>query len=182
MLMSLLYSCGQMELKEDGTSRYSRDSLLDLLGHYSYIGCHDSVIMTARPMIDEALEAGDTVTAFYAGVFTAQSFLFFENTDSIKYYIDRNLYQRLRLKDISKTLGFSVRHIIHLFKTETGQTPYDYLLEKRIRLAENLLKNSDMTVSEIAALLHFTDQYHFSRIFKTRTGTAPSVYRKHFSG
>lgn len=89
MLMSLLYSCGQMELKEDGTSRYSRDSLLDLLGHYSYIGCHDSVIMTARPMIDEALEAGDTVTAFYAGVFTAQSFLFFENTDSIKYYIDR---------------------------------------------------------------------------------------------
>ena len=48
MLMSLLYSCGQMELKEDGTSRYSRDSLLDLLGHYSYIGCHDSVIMTAR--------------------------------------------------------------------------------------------------------------------------------------
>ena len=100
----------------------------------------------------------------------------------IKYYIDRNLYQRLRLKDISKTLGFSVRHIIHLFKTETGQTPYDYLLEKRIRLAENLLKNSDMTVSEIAALLHFTDQYHFSRIFKTRTGTAPSVYRKHFSG
>ena len=40
-------------------------------------------------MIDEALEAGDTVTAFYAGVFTAQSFLFFENTDSIKYYIDR---------------------------------------------------------------------------------------------
>ena len=96
----------------------------------------------------------------------------------IKYYIDRNLYQRLRLKDISRALGFSVRHIIHLFKTETGQTPYDYMIDKRIRLSEELLMNPDMTISEIAALLHFTDQYHFSRIFKARTGTAPSHYRK----
>ena len=35
-----------------------------------------------------------------------------------------------------------------------------------------------MTISEIAALLNFTDQYHFSRIFKARNGIAPSVYRK----
>lgn len=96
----------------------------------------------------------------------------------IKYYIDRNLYQHFRLKDISKALGISVRHIIHLFKTETGQTPYDYLIEKRIRLSENLLANPAMTISEIAALLNFTDQYHFSRIFKARNGIAPSVYRK----
>ena len=61
---------------------------------------------------------------------------------------------------------------------ETGQTPYDYLIEKRIRLSENLLANPAMTISEIAALLNFTDQYHFSRIFKARNGIAPSVYRK----
>lgn len=71
------------------TSLERLDSLVTYLNRLSYIGEHDSVILTARPAMNEAAGRHDTLTAVYAGLFMAQSYLFLEDMDSVRYCTDR---------------------------------------------------------------------------------------------
>ena len=65
------------------------DSLITLWNSYNRTGQHDLTIQSARPIAIKAMREADSVTAIYAGIFTAQSFLFTENeVDSAKYYAD----------------------------------------------------------------------------------------------
>ena len=65
------------------------DSLITLWNSYNRTGQHDLTIQSARPIAIKAMREADSVTAMYAGIFTAQSFLFTENeVDSAKYYAD----------------------------------------------------------------------------------------------
>jgi len=64
-----------------------------------------------------------------------------------------------------------------LFKKETGYTPNEYLIQKRVDHAKRLLigaEETDWRVKDIAAMCGFKGPYYFSRIFKKRTGSAPS--------
>lgn len=66
------------------------DSLIRLWNSYNRTGQHDSTIISARALTVKALQEGDSVTALYAGIFTAQSFLFTDDkVDSAKYYADK---------------------------------------------------------------------------------------------
>lgn len=63
-----------------------------------------------------------------------------------------------------------------LFKAETGKTPHQYIMEKRINSAKMLLENrgvNTLSVSEIADLLGFEDPLYFSRVFRRATGKCP---------
>lgn len=64
------------------------DSIINVLSYYGRMGMHDSVVMMATPYVREALMEDDTATALYTGVMAAQSFLFLDDTDSLKRYID----------------------------------------------------------------------------------------------
>ena len=74
--------------------------------------------------------------------------------------------------------NLSRRRFNDLFKTAFGQTPNRYVINRKIRYAEGLLKSSYLNVSDIAELCGFSDIYYFSRVFKTETGFSPSEYRK----
>ena len=65
-----------------------------------------------------------------------------------------------------------------LFKRETGVAPYQYHLAQRLERAQTLLARTAMTVREIAATLRFHDAYHFSRLFKAKTGHCPTEWRR----
>ena len=57
----------------------------------------------------------------------------------------------------------------------------DYIRKQRIEKAIELMLNSSYSLTEIAYLTGFSDQSHFTRIFKKSTGLNPSVYRKKLS-
>lgn len=87
----ILTSCGEktsgMYGRASAEERYV-DSLAGYFSRYSASGNNDSVIIMAGPMIREAAAQGDTLKLLCACVFAAQSWMFADNTDSVKYYID----------------------------------------------------------------------------------------------
>lgn len=66
------------------------------------------------------------------------------------------------------------------FKEHFGISPCDYILNKRIANAKELLRNGRYTVNEISELTGFTDPSYFSKAFKSICGISPSVYRSSF--
>ena len=63
-----------------------------------------------------------------------------------------------------------------MFKRAYGITPYDYILTRKIETAKLLLKNSSLSVKEIAYRLNFADEHYFSNIFLQKTGVRPKKY------
>ena len=92
-LTAALSCSADKTVRSDTTSEYTvsehLDSLITYFNHLSYIGEHDSIITHARPELLQALKDQDTLTAVYAGLFMAQSYLFLEDMDSVKYCTDR---------------------------------------------------------------------------------------------
>ena len=70
-----------------------------------------------------------------------------------------------------------VKPFIKVCKEELRQPPYDYFLMRKIDISKTMLAGKGVLISEVAAKLNFTDQYHFSRIFKEKTGRSPSEFR-----
>ena len=103
-----------------------------------------------------------------------------QTPDFVRSYIDARVTQTVRLSDIANAVHQSTEHIIRTFKDTYGITPYQYLLESKMRLARIMLGNSDKTVEEIAAELGFYDTHHFSARFEKMHGCRPTVYRQQY--
>lgn len=88
------------------------------------------------------------------------------------------------LEDALKKLPLNYDYVRKLFKKETGATPHEYLISKRMGLAASLIssgvsnKYSDYTVAQIAEACGFAEPLYFSRVFKKFYGVAPSEYGK----
>lgn len=97
--------------------------------------------------------------------------------DMLKDYIDANITEKITIDDMSSFLGKSPSQLTKIFKASYNTTPYEYLISAKINLAKNLLKNTGLSVKEIATRLSFTDEYYFSNTFKKRVGVSPKFYR-----
>jgi AraC-like DNA-binding protein len=100
-----------------------------------------------------------------------------ELKDIIQDQIDTNL--ALSLKDISKELDINPAYLSREFSKYFEDLSYgEYIRKLRIEKATELLENSNHTLTEIAYLTGFSDQSHFTRIFKKYTGENPFTFRK----
>ena len=100
----------------------------------------------------------------------------------VKGYLDSHLEAPISLDQVSELTHLSKTHLIRRFKREVGRSPYAYLLDRRMEHAKILLSTSSLRVKEIAARVGFGSVYHFSNMFKQKTGAAPSFYREDTSG
>ncbi len=91
--------------------------------------------------------------------------------------IERELHQSLTGEVLAQRLGVSRPHLAATFRRHTGRTLHDYLTERRIARARELLHHSELNVGEIATRLGFKTIFHFSRVFKHETGQSPRHYR-----
>ncbi len=98
--------------------------------------------------------------------------------DKIKHLLDRNLLRPYTVNQLAKELNYTDNHIITVFVKRFGMTPYQYYSKKKIRLAKEYLKTTQLTVAEIAEHLCYVDARYFSTCFKKATGTTPAKYRK----
>lgn len=82
----------------------------------------------------------------------------------------------LGIDDLAKTARMSRFHFSRLFRDETGQAPYQYLLRVRVSKAAEMLRGGHCSVTEAALACGFTDLSRFARTFKKHTGKSPSNF------
>ena len=82
------------------------------------------------------------------------------------------------IAELARRAGYSVSHFSRLFHERTGQSPRDFLVDRRIERARQLLRETPMTISQIADVMGYSSVFFFSRQFKQRLGVSPATYRK----
>lgn len=84
----------------------------------------------------------------------------------------------LSLEEIASACNLSRSYFIQAFRATTDRTPHQWLVERRIDRARDLLKHSDASLSEIAIACGFADQSHFTRTFSQLVGAPPGTWRR----
>jgi AraC family transcriptional regulator len=97
-------------------------------------------------------------------------------------YVESNLDKDISLGDLARLAGLSRFHFLRSFKKTTEETPYQYLLSRRIERARSLLMESKISVTEIASAVGFKDSTQFIRAFRKKIGVTPGRYRETASG
>lgn len=92
-------------------------------------------------------------------------------------YVYAHIKDRITIEDLAEYTGFSTSYLSRLFKQEIGISVSDYIREKKIEKAQNLLKYCDYSLIEIANYLSFSSQSHFIQAFKKHVGMTPKKYR-----
>lgn len=87
------------------------------------------------------------------------------------------LDQNVNASELAEELDCSREHLSRVFKIQTGNSPYRHIMLEKVRAALNMLRESELSMKEIAGRLGFDHAAHFTRVFKSHTGTTPSRYR-----
>ncbi|SMF29351.1 transcriptional regulator, AraC family with amidase-like domain [Alteromonadaceae bacterium Bs31] len=92
-------------------------------------------------------------------------------------WLQDNFNKEIRLTEVAEHFGMSTRTFNRRFKTATACTPSDYLKNIRLNSAKDLLKTTNLNVSEIMYRVGYQDSAHFTQLFKKKHGVTPSQYR-----
>jgi AraC-like DNA-binding protein len=92
-------------------------------------------------------------------------------------YMESHYLEDLSAAELSRRAGLSRFHFSRLFSELTGRTVTEYVNHIRITRSEHLLRNTEMTVSEIALASGYQDVSYFSRTFKKFKSVSPSEFR-----
>jgi AraC-like DNA-binding protein len=107
------------------------------------------------------------------------SFLFIpDSVKAVIKYIDQNFHTKITLDDLEKELGVSKFHISKEFKKYTGTTIGEYIISNRLSSAKELLKYTDLSISEVTYQIGMNQVSHFINLFKDRENTTPLNFRK----
>lgn len=89
----------------------------------------------------------------------------------------RENYAHSTVESVAESLGYSRHHLCALFKEAYGTTPQAYLLNLRIRKAQELLTSEHtLTVREVAQAVGYADALYFSRVFRKKVGVPPKEF------
>jgi AraC-like DNA-binding protein len=102
---------------------------------------------------------------------------YIQKFNALMTYIDTHYTENLDLETVAKSVGFSKYHFSRLFKQYTNFTFGDYLCYRRIKAAEELLANADLSITEVAIQAGFPSISTFNRLFKQHKSCTPSEYR-----
>lgn len=86
--------------------------------------------------------------------------------------------EKLRVDYLAAHFNLSANYVGEYFRKLTGESLQHYITQYKIKLVEQRLANSSLTVSQIAGELGFTDESHLSRQFRKHNGLSPNEYRK----
>lgn len=92
--------------------------------------------------------------------------------------IDRDYSQPLDVEALARGVHMSAGHLSRLFRDAYGESPYSYLMTRRIERAMALLRRGDLSVTEVCVEVGCSSLGSFSTRFTELVGVAPSVYRE----
>ena len=95
---------------------------------------------------------------------------------------DRNYAEPLDLEALAATAGVSKYHFLRCFAAEYGETPMQYVTRRRIERASDLLRATNLTVTEVCNLVGYSSLGSFSVKFRELVGMSPSEYQRTQAG
>lgn len=106
----------------------------------------------------------------------------FKNNDVLLYnmlcWLDENYLSYKNLEELSAKLSYSESYLSHLFKNGMHCSISDYVLDKKLSFAADLLKTKEKSVTEIAEITGYASLHSFSKAFKKKYGISPSDYSR----
>ena len=93
-------------------------------------------------------------------------------------FIDANIYRNFGLLELAAVAGLSETHFRRCFRTTFGESPHQFVLDQRARLAVERICRTNLALAEIAIAMGFADQAHMTHAVKRATGLTPSALRK----
>jgi len=96
---------------------------------------------------------------------------------TISQVLESHLYSNLSINELADLAGLSLSTFKREFKKQFQDTPSNYLIEKRLEKAKELLLKTELSIGEICHEVGFKDIAHFSRSFKTKYKASPSSFR-----
>lgn len=135
------------------------------------------IIELTVAVVDLTQEIGEL---FVKRVRAAQNFSNSSLIFLIQDYIFKHLNEPVNLTIMAEQLGYSKNYLCYSFKQATNQTIVNYANEQKIREIQSQLVFSNKTVTEIAAMLGFSDQSYLTKLFKKYLNTTPTRFRKKY--
>jgi len=98
-----------------------------------------------------------------------------------KDFIDAHYTENIKLEDIANAVYTNVYNLSKVFKAEIGISPMKYVILRRMGEAQNLLINTDMTITRIALSVGYNNSNYFQNVFKDFMKMTPKEYRKRWT-
>ena len=96
-------------------------------------------------------------------------------------HADRNYADALTLEGLAGIAHVSKYHFVRLFKATYGITPMEYVSTRRIERAQDLLRATNLTVTEVCFAVGFSSLGSYSSRFKSRVGETPSDFQRRYA-
>lgn len=132
----------------------------------------------------KAKELTNTREEFIVGqLYILLAYLNAEETPALGYdrlaadYIRANYMKDIRIEEIAHMVGLNRKYLSKIFKTHTGMSMQEFLIQTRLEHAVQYLRKGE-TITSAAALSGYRDTFHFSKMFKKHTGLSPRQYQK----
>ncbi|MCL2697422.1 MAG: AraC family transcriptional regulator [Oscillospiraceae bacterium] len=154
--------------------------LLEALGEYKEKQEYYEASVTAK-IVNAAVFMARKQKEEFPGVFSDQLMkrkVHIVNFNRCIEYINQHYRDDLPLEYVAKIAGFSKFHFTRWFKQFAGVSFYEYLTQVRVRVAESMLANSEVPITEIALESGFQSIATFNRVFKFTNKITPTEYRK----
>lgn len=100
--------------------------------------------------------------------------------EQVHQYITNHIEEELSVEELARMVYLSQNHLTRIFKKKYGKTIVEYIMEYRLSLAEEMLKNTNLTVTTVSAKIGYPDYVYFTKLFKKHSGYSPSAYRNRF--
>jgi AraC-like DNA-binding protein len=97
---------------------------------------------------------------------------------AVRDWLETHCSEVVRLTTLARLAGCSASLINRRFRQQFGLPPYEYLLQCRLRLAAQRLRETAQSLADIAYEAGFADQSHLQRLFRRAYGTTPQAYRQ----
>jgi len=92
-------------------------------------------------------------------------------------YVEDHIHEKITLQDMADSVHLSVFYFVRKFREESGITPKQYIISRKIAHAGMLLEETDLKVREIADRIGY-EAPRFTTLFRTTTGYSPCDYRR----
>lgn len=102
--------------------------------------------------------------------------------EQVHQYITDHIDEEISVEELARMVYLSQNHLTRVFKKKYGKTIVEYIMEYRLNLAEEMLKNTNLTVTTVSAKIGYPNYAYFTKLFKKHSGYTPSAYRNLHGG
>jgi len=131
-----------------------------------------NIIMHARPPLDVIGTVGRKAPALRAHGGLSPGAM-----RRVREYVEAHLGHSVDLAALAAVAGVSIHHFARAFKQSAGITPHRYLIQRRVERAQDMLTHTDLSLSDVAYAVGFSDQSHLAHHFRQAFGITPGRFR-----